>query len=163
MLINHPNVNQKDILHVLISNINFIVGLKGLLLSGIMAMILSTIDSYINSTAVIIVNDFCKLLEIKLFNDQLSFTRIVSLIIGILSIIIAIVNNGTSMELFLLASSFYMPIVTVPFIMAIFGFRSSGKSVILGMVAGLSTVLVWDYVLKLKLQIPSLLQCYQIW
>jgi Na+/proline symporter len=112
MLTNHPNVNQEDILHVLISNINFIDGLKGLLLSGIMAMILSTIDSYINSTAVIIVNDFCKPLEIKLLNNQLPFTRIVSLIIGILSVIIAIVNNGTSMELFLLASSFYMPVVT---------------------------------------------------
>ncbi len=151
MLTNHPNVNQEDILHVLISNINFIDGLKGLLLSGIMAMILSTIDSYINSTAVIIVNDFCKPLEIKLLNNQLPFTRIVSLIIGILSVIIAIVNNGTSMELFLLASSFYMPVVTVPFIMALFGFRSSGKSVILGMVAGLSTVLVWDYILQIKI------------
>jgi len=151
MLTNHPNVNQEDILHVLISNINFIDGLKGLLLSGIMAMILSTIDSYINSTAVIIVNDFCKPLEIKLLNNQLPFTRIVSLIIGILSVIIAIVNNGTSMELFLLASSFYMPVVTVPFIMALFGFRSSGKSVILGMVTGLSTVLVWDYILQIKI------------
>jgi len=51
----------------------------------------------------------------------------------------------------IMTSSLYMPIVTVPFIMAIFGFRSSGKSVILGMVAGLSTVLVWDYVLKIKI------------
>ena len=34
--------------------------------------------------------------------------------------------------------------------MALFGFRSSGKSVILGMAAGISTVLIWDYVLKIK-------------
>ena len=43
-----------------------------------------------------------------------------------------------------------MPVVSVPFIMAVFGFRSSGKSVILGMTAGISTVLVWDYILQIK-------------
>jgi hypothetical protein len=43
-----------------------------------------------------------------------------------------------------------MPVVSVPFIMAVLGFRSSGKSVIIGMAAGLLTVLIWDYVLKIK-------------
>ena len=45
-------------------------------------MILSTVDSYINSTVVIVVNDFCKPLGIKLFENRLLFTRIISMIIG---------------------------------------------------------------------------------
>ena len=150
MLANHPNADANNVINTLISDIDFIPGLKGLLLSGIMAMILSTIDSYINSTAVIVVNDFCKPLGIKLFDNRLLFTRIISMIIGASSIIMCIMNNGTALELFLFASSFYMPVVSVPFIMAVLGFRSSGKSVIIGMTAGLSTVLIWDYVLKIK-------------
>ena len=98
-----------------------------------MAMILSTIDSYINSTAVIVVNDFCKPLGIKLFDNRLLFTRIISMIIGAASIFMCIMNNGTAFRVVSFASSFYMPVVSVPFIMAVFGFRSSGKSVIIGM------------------------------
>ncbi|MCP5362972.1 MAG: ATP-binding protein [Rickettsiaceae bacterium] len=150
MLANHPNADANNVINNLISDIDFIPGLKGLLLSGIMAMILSTIDSYINSTAVIVVNDFCKPLGIKLFDNRLLFTRVISMIIGAASIFMCIMNNGTALELFLFASSFYMPVVSVPFIMAVFGFRSSGKSVIIGMAAGISTVLMWDYVLKIK-------------
>ncbi|NDA90703.1 MAG: sodium:solute symporter family protein, partial [Alphaproteobacteria bacterium] len=146
MLANHPNLDTNNVVNNLISDIDFIPGLKGLLLSGIMAMILSTIDSYINSTAVIVVNDFCKPLGIKLFDNRLLFTRIISIFIGVASIFMCIMNNGTALELVLFASSFYMPVVSVPFIMALFGFRSSGKSVILGMAAGISTVLIWDYV-----------------
>jgi K+-sensing histidine kinase KdpD len=42
-----------------------------------------------------------------------------------------------------------MPVVTVPFVMALLGFRSTEKSVLLGMAAGITTVLIWDYLLKI--------------
>jgi Na+/proline symporter len=41
MLANHPNLDTNNVVNNLISDIDFIPGLKGLLLSGIMAMILS--------------------------------------------------------------------------------------------------------------------------
>ena len=44
-----------------------------------------------------------------------------------------------------------MPIVTVPFIMAIMGFRSTEKSVIMGMLAGFITVISWDYLWQIKI------------
>jgi signal transduction histidine kinase len=50
------------------------------------------------------------------------------------------------MQLLIGTSSFYMPIVTVPFIMALLGFRSTEKSVLIGMFAGFLTVILWDYV-----------------
>ena len=43
-----------------------------------------------------------------------------------------------------------MPIVSVPFIMAILGFRSTEKSVLLGMTAGFITGLVWN-IFKIKI------------
>jgi len=43
-----------------------------------------------------------------------------------------------------------MPIVTVPFIMSILGFRSTEKSVLLGMATGFLTVIVWDHIIKIE-------------
>jgi len=45
-------------------------------------------------------------------------------------------------------SIFYMPVVTVPFIMTIIGFRSSSKSVLIGMAAGFITALIWEVFIK---------------
>lgn len=41
-----------------------------------------------------------------------------------------------------------MPIVTVPFMMALFGFRSSEKSVLAGMIAGFTVTVLWELILK---------------
>ena len=68
-----------------------------------------------------------------------------SALIGIFSIILAF-REGSLMQLLIATSSFYMPIVTVPFIMALFGFRSTEKSVLIGMFTGFLTVILWDYI-----------------
>ncbi|MGI4776450.1 MAG: ATP-binding protein, partial [Janthinobacterium lividum] len=46
-------------------------------------------------------------------------------------------------QLTLMVSNFYMPIVTIPLTLAIFGFRSTSKSVLIGMIAGVVTLLFW--------------------
>ena len=120
------------------------VGIKGLLLTGIMAMVMSTVDSYINSSAVIIIHDFFSPLKIKFTDDTLLSTRLASLVLGIVSIFFAL-REGSFLDLVIFANSLWMPVVTVPFIMALLGFRSTEKPVLLGMVAGITTVLVWNY------------------
>ncbi|XWN35625.1 MAG: hypothetical protein ROO73_02515 [Roseivirga sp.] len=47
----------------------------------------------------------------------------------------------------LLTSSFYRPIASVPLLLAIFGFRSTTRAVLIGMAAGAVTVIVWDQLL----------------
>jgi Na+/proline symporter/signal transduction histidine kinase len=143
----NPNIEPDDVIKHIIYDYSS-VGTRGLILAGIMAMIMSTADSYINSTSVIIVHDFCKPLGIKLVKDELLLARIMSLLIGVFSVIFSLIDSNI-IELLILSYSFYMPIVSVPFIMALFGFRSTEKSVILGMIAGISTVLIWDYLLKI--------------
>ncbi len=143
----NPNIKPDDVIkHIIYDYAS--VGTRGLILAGIMAMIMSTADSYINSTSVIIVHDFCKPLGIKLVKDELLLARVMSLLIGVFSVIFSLIDSNI-IELLILSYSFYMPIVSVPFIMALFGFRSTEKSVILGMISGVSTVLIWDYLLKI--------------
>lgn len=140
----HPDIGSSDVVKIIITDYSNIIGLKGIILVGIMAMIMSTVDSYINSTSVIVVHDFLKPLKLKIATNELLSARIVSFLIGIVAIVLSLRDNSL-LGLLIISYSFYMPIVTVPFTMAICGFRTSPKSVILGMIAGLTTVLAWDY------------------
>ncbi len=143
-----PSIDPNEVVkHVILNSPS--IGVKGALLAGIMAMIMSTVDSYINSTAVLVVHDVCKPLKIKFIRNEIFSARIASLLIGALSLILSL-HKGSLLELLVITESFYMPIVSTPFIMAILGFRTSGKSVILGMIAGLVTVLLWDYILEIE-------------
>lgn len=145
----NPSLNPNDVIKHIVFNSSFYIGLKGAMLAGIMAMIMSTVDSYINATSVLVVHDFCKPLKIKFIENELFSARIVSILIGVFSLILSL-RDKSLLELMTITYSLYVPIVTIPFIMAILGFRSTEKSVILGMGAGLATVLAWDYVLQIK-------------
>ncbi len=106
---------------------------------------MSTADSYINSTSILVVHDIFESLNIRILDNRLIESRLFSALIGIFAITLAF-RDGGLMQLLIGTSSFYMPIVTVPFIMALLGFRSTEKSVLIGMFAGFLTVILWDYV-----------------
>jgi len=137
-----PNLTYEQLIYHVLFNYSS-PGLIGLILAGITAMVMSTADSYVNSSAVLFVHDFCKPIGIKMKNE-LFVTRIASFLLGIISIVIALTVGDTLGGSVILANMLYMPIVTVPFILAIFGFRSSSKSVLISMSAGALTVIIWE-------------------
>jgi hypothetical protein len=77
--------------------------------------------------------------------NKLLLARVASLVIGAFGILLAL-KEIDLLELMMQVSSFYMPIVKVPFIMTAFGYRTPFKNAVLGgMSAGLATVLLWIY------------------
>ena len=120
-------------------------GLKGLTLVGIIAMVMSTADSWINTSSVIFAHDICKPLGIK--KNPLVLSRIFAVFLGASSLLLVLFKHNLFV-LFALQSSFYMPIITVPLILTIFGFRSSGKAVIIGMVTGALCTILWNLYLQ---------------
>ena len=77
----------------------------------------------------------------------MSLARITSfiIIIGVFGFLLALKEIGL-LELMMQVSSFYMLIVTVPFIIALYGYRTPfSKGVLAGMGVGLITVLPWNY------------------
>lgn len=147
LLCSYQNINENNVIQSIINDNLTISGFKGLVLAGVMAMIMSTIDSYINSSSVLLIHDLSKSLKINFVKNELFITRICSAIIGILSILFAL-RSGTLLELFLWASMFYMPVVTVPFLAAVFGFRTTGKSVLYGMFFGFTVAMLWEMFVK---------------
>ena len=142
-----PSLKPNDAIKHVIFNSSYI-GLKGAILAGVMAMIMSTIDSWINSTSVIIVHDFFKPLKFGIIKNEIFSARVVSIILGVSSLYLSL-REGTLLELLLSVSSIYWSTIPVSFTMAIIGFRSTEKSVLLAMTAGLVTILLWDYILKI--------------
>ena len=133
------NIDANNIVDYIMSNY-LAVGFKGAFVVSIMAMCMSTADSYINSASVLFSHDLLKSMGIYISEKwELFFVRITALFVGIAALMLSIFSQNL-LDLMLSAYSFYMPVVSVPMILSIFGFRSSSTTVLLGMFAGFSTV-----------------------
>ena len=137
-----PNLETDTLFAYILDNYSY-VGFKGMVVAGIMAMVMSTTDSYINSSAVMFSHDLCKPLGFfQKVDNELLTSRIFSVVIGIIAFILAL-KSSTILELGMMVWSFYIPIVTVPLVTAIFGFRSTIVSFSISAIAGIMTVMIW--------------------
>ena len=145
-------LNQDNVISF-ISDSYLGIGFKGLFLIGITAMIMSTADSYINSASVLIAHDLFGSLKITMSEKQRLFSvRCIAFFIGVGALLISLYFQNL-LGLMLVSYSFYMPVVSVIMLSAIFGFRSNSTSALIGMTAGFATVVS----LKLFTDIDSLL------
>ncbi|MEA0971034.1 Solute carrier and signal transduction histidine kinase domain protein [Candidatus Megaera venefica] len=143
LITNNPNLEPTQLLSYIIDNYTYIVGFKGLIAIGIIAMAMSTADSYLNAATVTLSYDIKKSFGYDITEKyNLYFSYICSTIIGVLAFILAFYMKGL-LSIFLLVSNFYLPVVTVPFLLAILGFRSTAKAVLIGIIAGLCAVVTW--------------------
>ena len=156
LLSEHPNLNPNELVTYIMNNYTY-TGFKGVVAIGIMAMIMSTADSLINSMSVIFAHDFCKPLGFKWSDNELKVSKIFAVASGLIAIIFAF-KFHTILNIIALFYGFYISVVTIPFIFAIFGFRSSEKSVLIGMFAGAITFYAWNSkLLSIDLNIDSCL------
>ncbi len=137
----NPGLDPNNLLIYIIDTYTY-TGLKGLIIIGILAMSMSTADSDMNASSVLFSNDFCGALNIGK-ERRLLISRIFSLVLGIFAIALAL-SKKDLLTIVLTANSFYMPIVTVPFILTILGFYTTTKAVSIGMWAGFITILMWN-------------------
>lgn len=140
LLSSNQNLETNQLISYTIQKYSY-PGLIGLTLVGITAMVMSTADSYINSSSILISNDIFSQLNLKFVKgNEMIIARVSAVVVGVIAIVPAIFFPGI-LDLIIFTFSFYMPIVTPAFILGILGFRSSAKSVIIGMCAGFITVL----------------------
>ncbi|MEL6413252.1 MAG: hypothetical protein AAFQ08_03955, partial [Bacteroidota bacterium] len=119
------------------------VGFKGFIGVGVMALAMSTADSYLNASAVLFANDIVKSPHITAKHEAI-IARMFCGFSGIIALFLALYANNI-LELLMISNSFYMPIVTVPLLLAIFGFHSSPRAALIGMGSGFITVLAWYF------------------
>lgn len=135
-----PTIEPNQLLSYVIDNYTH-TGIKALIIISITALAMSTADSAINSSSVLFSHDICRPLNLVMKNE-LFLSRIFGFILGGGAIVLAL-TGGDLLSIILTSASLYTPIVVPPLGLTILGFRSSTKSVLIGISAGFITVAIW--------------------
>ncbi len=133
------NLSNNDLILHIIDNYTPTY-LKGIAIVGILAMLMSTADSYINSSSILFSHDLCESIGLKLSKaSELLLARFSAFFIGVAALILSLYSSNM-LEIIMTTCSFYMPVVTVTLLLAIFGFRTSTKVALSGMFGGFITI-----------------------
>jgi Na+/proline symporter len=137
--------------------------LKGMAIIGIIAVVMSTADSFVNAASVAFSHDLVKpLLGERLTEKaELNIAKIFTLCSGVIAVFIAL-SFESLLKLVLFAQGLYVPIISVPLLFGLFGFRSSQRTFLTGASTGASVFLIWklydlDNVIGFDSIVPALL------
>lgn len=133
------------------------IWLKAVAIIGILSVIMSTIDSYLNTVSTSLVNDvFFKAKFILKQNTKLQFARLITVVAGIAATIMALYFENI-FDLAIYSSNFWGPLIVGPLLLGIFNIHVSSKSCIISMICGVITFLLWEY-----FELKSVTQVYSI-
>lgn len=122
---------QDDVVNALFSDLPN--GFKGIILAGFLAIIMSTADSYLNTASIVFTADI--LGKATNFGKSINTVRIVSVIIGTISIPIAL-SDINIVGFFLGLNNFWIPVVLVPLVVGFYGVADSNKGIFSSSVLG---------------------------
>ncbi|WP_339044527.1 sodium:solute symporter family protein [Cardinium endosymbiont of Tipula unca] len=121
-----------------IVELSYFPGMRGMLITAIIALLMSTADSNLHAASVLFTNDVLPVITGRTnhtgYKPSLKTVRIASILIGLISIFVVLHTTNIS-QLMSKTVHFYGPAVTVPLIMASFGFRPRSAAVLVTMVA----------------------------
>lgn len=126
------------------------IGLKGIVVAGILSVSMSSADSFLNSAAVAFSHDVVKPLRSRnplSPSAELTLARFTTAFGGIGAVIVAISIEGL-LEILFYAYNFWAPVVLVPLIAALFGFRTHWKYFFAAAGAGVAANLIWAWGLE---------------
>ncbi len=102
-------------------------GVIGFMIAGILAIVMSTQDAFLNATGTLIARDVCSQIWPKLDDrKQLMIARVSCVMISIMAISMVFVKEDI-LDLIWSVTNFWDPLVIVPFIAALVGLRINKK------------------------------------
>ncbi|MEL6606732.1 MAG: sodium:solute symporter family protein [Bacteroidota bacterium] len=140
LLADNPGLEASQVVVHMVNKYTY-PGLKGLVGIGVTALAMSTADSCLNTASAMFANDIVRPLR----GQKLSSTKVArsfTILGGAFALLLSLYSNDL-LSLMLLSSSFYKPVVAVPVLMAVLGFRTSTRVVLLSMASGALTVVLW--------------------
>jgi SSS family solute:Na+ symporter len=139
-----PDIEPNHAFYYLISHY-FPVGVIGFIICGILAVIMSTANSWINSGATICANDIARLVNPHFSeNRKLMIARISTFIISFIAIILAL-YGGSVMQLVWLSDNFWSPIMIFPIICGFLNFKTNSTTFIFSVICTLCATATTAY------------------
>jgi len=151
-----PDLNPNNAMSFVIVSVMPPV-LKGLVFSGVIAIVMSSADSYLNSASIAFVNDVWRPLQRKEMSEEnlLFIAKLVTLVVGLLSIVFA-VSIESILDILIYAYNYWAPIVLVPLVAAIYGIRRGTTAFLAGALTGVVATVVWQSGLNSPFDLPGL-------
>ncbi|ROT47749.1 sodium:solute symporter family protein, partial [Candidatus Cardinium hertigii] len=125
---------NQSVLHYIIG-LPYFPGMRGILVTTIIALLMSTADSNLHAASVLFANDVWPMmgsLTKRVGKPSLQVVRVASVVIGIISLFL-VLHTRNNAQLFIKTASIYGPVVSIPFLMACFGFRPRSITVLCSM------------------------------
>ena len=121
------------------------VGMKGLAISGIIAVIMSSADSVLNAAGIALVHDVIKPMRKNIMGNEqeLFWIRIITFCLGCMSVYIAL-NFKDAIELMVTFLSCWGPMIVVPLYAGLFKAKGSPRCFVLSALTGLTVVMSWS-------------------
>lgn len=141
----NPSISNDEVVPFFIGQ-NLPVGLSGIVIAGIFAASMSSVDSSIHSSTTVIMRDFMKGILSRISEEQnVKLARIITTIIGILGTGIAVVMTffdiNSVWDIILEFAGLFTGAMTGVFILGIFSTRANGKGAAIGAIASAALLL----------------------
>jgi len=143
-LILFPDIKADMALPSLIINL-LPVGIKGFAIAGLLAVVMSTADSYLNCSSIMMVNDVIESITSKKLNDQqkLSLAKLITFFIGIGSVLVAITTKSL-VDVIIKFNGIWAVTVVVPLYAALFNIKVSQKAFATIATLGSVVFIAWE-------------------
>ncbi|AWN81507.1 sodium:solute symporter family transporter [Candidatus Cardinium hertigii] len=141
--------SNQNVFHYILS-LSYFPGMLGILVTAMLALLMSTADSHLHIASVLFTNDLWPFIarSTKLHNNcSLRMVRIASMGIGIISLLL-VFHTSSIIQLMHKTYYFYWPTVSVPFIIACLGFRP--RSLAVRIVMGLNIIVATYFIFYQK-------------
>lgn len=143
-LILEPSLNANLALPYVIMEV-LPVGLRGLVVAGIISIVMSSADSFLHCATISFVHDCIQPVYKKEISKEktLLLTRSINLVVGFMAIFFAL-RLESILDILLYAYGFWAPVILVPLVSAILGFKAQPFLFLLAGAGGFLAVLLWS-------------------
>ena len=124
------------------------VGIRGFMIAGVLAILMSSADSFLNSASISFVNDIVNPLRREPLGDStgLVWARLATLMTGACAILFAL-TIPSILDILFYAYNFWAPIILVPLTAALLGRGAPKSAFVVGAASGIAGVIVWNRLL----------------
>jgi len=147
-----PNLAMPSVIRTVLP-----VGLRGFVIAGVISIVMSSADSFLNGAATCCINDVVKPLRRNPMSKQreLLLAKLTNLLVGILAVVFAI-RIPSVLDILKYTYNFWAPIIVVPLAAVLLGVRVTRAGFLAGTLAGAAGTLVWNHLLKTPAGIEGL-------
>ena len=119
---------------------------KGIAVSGVLAVIMSTADSFLNVSSMAVSRDVVAVLWPSKINDksELMLSRVVTVLLGLTSVYVA-TKFSSMIDFGLYFSNFWTPTVVAPMFLYLFNFKTDIKTYWISVVIGFVSIIIFRY------------------